>query len=95
MSVMVYILITDLSLIKKLLLIVVMDYLESLGIYDKKSYKYWVVQNHSDHGGCTQIFIKVCKDYKKFFDRDGNLISEGNPDDDDVFNDFSASLMTI
>ena len=69
-----------------------MDYLKSLGIYDKKSYKYWVVQNHPDRGGCTQTFIKVLKEYKRFFDRDGNASVDSTDTEadvhDDVFNDF-------
>ena len=46
-----------------------MDYLKSIGIYDKKSYKHWVVKNHPDrNSNGTELFIKVCRLYEQFIE---------------------------
>ena len=34
-------------------------FLDSLNIYDKKTYHRWITKNHPDKGGDSEIFLKV------------------------------------
>lgn len=72
-----------------------MDYLKSIGIHDKVSYKHWVIKNHPDRNkDGTELFIKVRKMCSKLFTEEFPTQTPQSETGTSVFGNKEAYLLS-